>query len=50
MEIDGVDDAKDFRDVCKAMTSIGFTSTEQSHVFQTLAAILHLGSIDSTIV
>ena len=44
-EADGVDDAKEFEDTQKSMKLLGFTPKQQSWVFKTVAAILHLGSI-----
>lgn len=42
---DGVNDAKEFEDTQKSMQILGFTKKMQSWVFQTTAAILHLGSV-----
>merc|ERR1712137_736823 len=43
--VEGVDDAKDFREVKAAMTTVGLSENEQYDIFRTLAGILHLGNI-----
>jgi len=42
---DGVNDAKEFEDTQRSMKMLGFTKDQQSWVFKTVAAILHLGSV-----
>lgn len=44
-EIDGKDDAEDFRFLIGAMQVLGFTNEEQDIIFRILASILHLGNV-----
>lgn len=44
-EIDGKDDAEDFRFLVGAMQVLGFTNEEQDIIFRILASILHLGNV-----
>ncbi|KAF0685172.1 Aste57867_22874 [Aphanomyces stellatus] len=44
IEIDGVDDAADFRVLRSSMDKLGFTTATQKDIFQILAAILKLGN------
>jgi myosin-1 len=44
-EVEGVDDAKDFQDVRKAMGIIGLTPAEQDDVLTLVAGILHTGNV-----
>ena len=46
LEVEGVDDVKDFEDVRRAMSVVGITPTEQQFIFQTVVGVLHLGNID----
>ena len=48
MQIDGVDDAKDFELTQKAMSTIGMAVQTQWKIFRILSAILHLGNIEIT--
>ncbi|RHY35522.1 hypothetical protein DYB32_000028 [Aphanomyces invadans] len=48
IEIDGVDDAADFRVLRASMTKLGFTPATQTEIFQVLAAILKLGNASFT--
>ncbi|KAH9517053.1 hypothetical protein DERF_007753 [Dermatophagoides farinae] len=45
IEIDGKDDAEDFRFLIGAMQVLGFTNEEQDIIFRILASILHLGNV-----
>jgi len=45
INVDGVDDAKDFKDTLSAMNVIGLTEVEQDSIFKMLAAILWIGNI-----
>ncbi len=44
IDIDGVDDAEDFRLLRTSMQQLGFTEETQMEIFQVLAAILKLGN------
>jgi myosin-5 len=46
--IQGVDDAKEFRDTQTALSTVGISVEQQWHVFKLLAALLHLGNIKIT--
>lgn len=46
--IQGVDDAKEFRDTQTALSTVGIAVERQWHVFKILAALLHLGNIKIT--
>jgi len=43
--VEGVDDAKDYREVKAAMGTVGLSDGEQYDIFRSLAGILHLGNI-----
>jgi len=43
---DGVDDVTDFREVCRALTTLKFTRDEVDGTFRTAAAVLHLGNME----
>ncbi|MDP2437853.1 MAG: hypothetical protein Q8P67_19090, partial [archaeon] len=43
--VDGVDDRQDFEEVVKAMRTVGFSDSEQNHIWCILSAILNLGNI-----
>lgn len=45
IEIDGKDDAEDFKFLLSAMQVLGFTHEEQDIIFRILASILHLGNV-----
>lgn len=45
IDVDGVDDAKDFKDTLAAMNVIGLADAEQDNIFKMLAAILWIGNI-----
>ncbi|KAF5092922.1 hypothetical protein D0Z03_002636 [Geotrichum reessii] len=44
--IDGVDDAKEFRDLVNSFKIMGFTSQEQTEIFRVMSAILNIGNIE----
>ena len=46
--IEGVDDALDFKVVLEAFRVIGFEESDQMDLFRVLASILHLGNMKST--
>lgn len=46
IELDDVDDAKEFAEMNDAMHKLGFSEAEMRHCFQMVAAVLHLGNID----
>ena len=43
--IEGVDDAADFEEVCKAMNTLCFAQELQDSIMKLIAAILHIGNI-----
>ncbi|XP_069970718.1 unconventional myosin-Va-like isoform X8 [Penaeus vannamei] len=43
--IDGVDDAEDFIETCKAFSLLGINEGMQEQIFRILAGILHLGNV-----
>lgn len=45
-ELDGIDDAKEYRATRKAMDTVGISVEEQDAIFRVIAAILHLGNIE----
>ncbi|XP_051120458.1 myosin-6-like [Andrographis paniculata] len=45
-ELDGVDDAKEYKLTRQAMDTVGISSEEQDAIFRVIAAILHLGNIE----
>lgn len=46
--IQGVDDAKEFRDTQTALSTVGISVERQWHIFKLLAALLHLGNVKIT--
>ncbi|KAK4425365.1 Myosin-8 [Sesamum alatum] len=46
IELDGVDDTKEYVDTRRAMDVVGISSDEQDAIFRVVAAILHLGNIE----
>jgi myosin heavy subunit len=42
---DGIDDVAQFEETQRAATALGFTSEDQSNIFDTIAGILHLSTI-----
>jgi ABC-type oligopeptide transport system ATPase subunit len=44
-DIKGVDDAKDFDEVCRSMDSLGFTAEEKHSIFSIISGIIQLGNI-----
>uniref|UniRef100_F1KTI8 Myosin-Ie n=1 Tax=Ascaris suum TaxID=6253 RepID=F1KTI8_ASCSU len=44
-EIDGTDDAKDFKQTLHAMSVIGISNEKQMDILQLVAAIMHIGNI-----
>ncbi|CAI8493100.1 unnamed protein product [Hanseniaspora opuntiae] len=47
-EIDNVDDKKEYQITCDALTLVGIDEEKQHKIFQTLAALLHIGNIEIT--
>ncbi|KAF7187022.1 Myosin-2 [Pseudocercospora fuligena] len=47
-QIDGVDDAKDFKDTRSSLTRLGVPEDVQSNIWKILAALLHIGNIKIT--
>ncbi|KAF2158114.1 hypothetical protein K461DRAFT_219328 [Myriangium duriaei CBS 260.36] len=47
-QIDGVDDAEEFRATKDSLTRIGVGAEQQSSIFRILAALLHIGNIKIT--
>lgn len=47
-QIDGVDDAEEFRATKDSLTRIGVGADQQSSIFRILAALLHIGNIKIT--
>eukprot|EP00927_Polykrikos_kofoidii_P018742 TRINITY_DN1872_c0_g1_i15.p1 TRINITY_DN1872_c0_g1~~TRINITY_DN1872_c0_g1_i15.p1 ORF type:complete len:1203 (-),score=342.30 TRINITY_DN1872_c0_g1_i15:307-3915(-) len=45
LKADGVDDVREFKDLCKAFTALNFSDKEQDDLFSIVAALLHLGNI-----
>mmetsp|Transcript_4223 Transcript_4223/g.4941 ORF Transcript_4223/g.4941 Transcript_4223/m.4941 type:complete len:438 (+) Transcript_4223:360-1673(+) len=45
LNVDGMDDAKTFLEVQQAMTTVNMDENEKWMIFQTLAAILHIGNV-----
>lgn len=45
IELEGVSNAEEYAATRRAMTVVGLTEEEQAHVFQTVAAILHIGNL-----
>ncbi|KAK9082960.1 hypothetical protein Scep_029431 [Stephania cephalantha] len=48
IELDGVDDSKEYLETRRAMDIVGISSEEQDAIFRVVAAILHLGNIKFT--
>ena len=46
--IEGVDDAADFKRVCKAFEALGFEPAEVEHCWSLLGAVMHLGNVKVT--
>ncbi|KAK7349017.1 hypothetical protein VNO80_23844 [Phaseolus coccineus] len=46
IELDGVDDSKEYLATKRAMEVVGISSEEQDAIFRIVAAILHLGNVD----
>jgi myosin heavy subunit len=46
IEVDGVDDLRDFEEVKEAMVKLSFREDEIESVFQLIAAILQMGNIE----
>lgn len=47
-EIDGVDDAAEYRATKQSLTTIGVSEEKQASIFSVLSALLHLGNIQIT--
>lgn len=45
LDVDGIDDAADWRDTLKAMSTIGIQADEQDSILRVLATILWLGNV-----
>ncbi|KAK9503588.1 hypothetical protein O3M35_010117 [Rhynocoris fuscipes] len=43
--LENVDDARQMKEVCKAMNTLGLTSREQGEIMAIVASVLHLGNI-----
>uniref|UniRef100_A0A0E0KLW7 Myosin motor domain-containing protein n=1 Tax=Oryza punctata TaxID=4537 RepID=A0A0E0KLW7_ORYPU len=46
IELDGLDDSKEYTDTRRAMSVVGISSDEQDAIFRVVAAILHLGNVE----
>ncbi|XP_027362425.1 myosin-10-like [Abrus precatorius] len=46
IELDGVDDSKEYHATRRAMEVVGISSDEQDAIFRIVAAVLHLGNIE----
>ncbi|KAK7308383.1 hypothetical protein VNO77_41987 [Canavalia gladiata] len=46
IELDGLDDSKEYVATKRAMEVVGISSDEQDAIFRTVAAVLHLGNIE----
>ncbi|XP_010433172.1 PREDICTED: myosin-14-like isoform X1 [Camelina sativa] len=46
IELERMDDAKEYRETRKAMDVVGINSEEQEAIFRVVAAILHLGNVE----
>ncbi len=46
VDVDGLDDVKDFAVMEKSMNDCGFDGNEKANVFRVTAAVLHIGQID----
>lgn len=49
-DIAGVDDRSDFTEVLECMTSLGFSLEERASIFKLVAAVLHLGNVEFSVV
>ena len=45
-QIEGIDDAEEFRITNEALSLIGIDKSKQSEIYKILAALLHIGNID----
>mmetsp|Transcript_47376 Transcript_47376/g.133685 ORF Transcript_47376/g.133685 Transcript_47376/m.133685 type:complete len:1334 (+) Transcript_47376:2-4003(+) len=45
-DVQGFCDAADFWQVCEGLTTAGFDKTMQQHMFEAIAAVLHIGCIE----
>jgi len=43
--VDGTDDVAEFKDVIKAMNTVGISQQEQDSIFAIVAGVLHIGNI-----
>ena len=43
--IDGVDDTKNFNELCHAFVLLGMSEKQQDQIFRILSGILHIGNI-----
>ncbi|KAL5211030.1 hypothetical protein ABZP36_006653 [Zizania latifolia] len=48
IELDGLDDSKEYVETRRAMGIVGISSDEQDAIFRVVAAILHLGNVEFT--
>lgn len=46
IELDGLDDSKEYLATRRAMDVVGINSDEQDAIFRIVAAVLHLGNIE----
>ncbi|CAM0877745.1 unnamed protein product [Alopecurus aequalis] len=46
IELNGMDDAKEYAETRRAMSIVGINSDEQDAIFKVVAAILHLGNVE----
>mmetsp|Transcript_14936 Transcript_14936/g.28233 ORF Transcript_14936/g.28233 Transcript_14936/m.28233 type:complete len:3070 (+) Transcript_14936:85-9294(+) len=46
LEVKGIDDEKDFQEVCEAMGRLNMASEDIKRVFEITAGVLHLGNVD----
>ncbi|KAL9685470.1 hypothetical protein QQ045_022920 [Rhodiola kirilowii] len=46
IQLDAIDDAKEYIDLRRAMDIVGISSEEQDGIFRVVAAVLHLGNIE----
>ncbi|GME84377.1 unnamed protein product [Ambrosiozyma monospora] len=47
-KIDNVDDAKEFKDTCDALSLVGINEDQQFQIFKVLAGLLYIGNIQIT--
>ncbi|XP_051143189.1 myosin-6-like [Andrographis paniculata] len=45
-KLDGIDDAKEYKQTRKAMDTVGISAKDQEAIFRVIAGILHLGNIE----